>query len=170
MESIITTFHIDWHLIVAQLINFGLVVVVLWWFALKPLTKVMAERTTKIENSLKQAEEIQQKLTAAETEKTAILKAGRQEAQTILAETKKLSEQQQQKTINETQAKVKKIVEESKQQIAQSQQQMLKEVKSQVADLVIAASQKVLADVSDKKIDQSLVANALKALPHQTKK
>lgn len=48
MDSIISTFHIDWKIIIAQAINFGVVFVVLYIFALKPLSKLMAERSEKI--------------------------------------------------------------------------------------------------------------------------
>ena len=52
MESIISTFHIDWKIIVAQAINFAVVFVVLYIFALKPLTKLMNERRDKISKGL----------------------------------------------------------------------------------------------------------------------
>ena len=48
MDSIISTFHIDWKIIIAQAINFGVVFIVLYIFALKPLSKLMNERAEKI--------------------------------------------------------------------------------------------------------------------------
>ncbi len=64
MDSIISTFHIDWKIIVAQAINFVIVFVVLYIFALKPLSKLMAERAEKIKQGLvdsKKANELLQK-------------------------------------------------------------------------------------------------------------
>ena len=58
MDSIIETFHLDWKLFLAQVVNFTIVVIVLWRFAFKPLAKNLAERTKTIEKSLKQAKEI----------------------------------------------------------------------------------------------------------------
>ena len=55
MESIISTFHIDWKIIIAQAINFGVVFVVLYIFALKPLSKLMAERSEKIARGMDDA-------------------------------------------------------------------------------------------------------------------
>ena len=48
MDSIISTFHIDWKIIIAQAVNFAIVLAVLYFFALKPLNKLMAERAEKI--------------------------------------------------------------------------------------------------------------------------
>ena len=55
MDSIISTFHIDWKIIIAQMINFGVVFVVLYIFALKPLSKLMTERGEKIETGISDA-------------------------------------------------------------------------------------------------------------------
>ena len=64
MDSIISTFHIDWKIIIAQMINFGVVFVVLYIYALKPLGKLMKERGEKIEagiNDAKKSGELLQK-------------------------------------------------------------------------------------------------------------
>jgi F0F1-type ATP synthase membrane subunit b/b' len=45
MEELITTFHIDWKLMIAQIVNFGLVFALLYWLAAKPLSKLMKDRT-----------------------------------------------------------------------------------------------------------------------------
>ena len=55
MESIISTFHIDWKIIIAQAINFGVVFVVLYIFALKPLSKLMVERSERISKGIDDA-------------------------------------------------------------------------------------------------------------------
>ena len=55
MDSLITTFHIDWKIIIAQAINFLIVFLVLYFFAIKPLKKLMAERVDKISKGLTDA-------------------------------------------------------------------------------------------------------------------
>ena len=74
MSSIISTFHIDWKIIIAQAINFGVVFVVLYIFALKPLSKLMAERSEKIKKGIddaKKSDELLQKA-AKEYEENAV--------------------------------------------------------------------------------------------------
>ena len=65
MDSIINTFHIDWKIIIAQAVNFGIVFVVLYIFALKPLNKLMAERAEKIkkgvEDKIKELKDVKDK-------------------------------------------------------------------------------------------------------------
>ena len=47
MESIISTFHIDWKIIITQMINISIVFFVLYIYAIKPLFKMMEERSEK---------------------------------------------------------------------------------------------------------------------------
>ena len=55
MDSIISTFHIDWKIIIDQAINFGIVFFILYVYALKPLSKLMEERGEKINQGIKDA-------------------------------------------------------------------------------------------------------------------
>ena len=55
MESFVSTFHIDWKIIIAQAINFAVVVFVLYRFAIKPLKKNLDERKNTIEQGLSDA-------------------------------------------------------------------------------------------------------------------
>ena len=70
MDTLLGTFHIDWRLLVAQIINFAIVFAVLYRFVVKPLQKVMLERTAKIEQGLKDAENARARLTNAENDYT----------------------------------------------------------------------------------------------------
>jgi len=68
MESIINTFHIDFKIIVAQIFNFGIVFVVLYIYALKPLSKLMKERSEKIETGINDAKKSSELLKKAREE------------------------------------------------------------------------------------------------------
>src|SRR3989344_4480411 len=68
MESIISTFHIDWKIIIAQMVNFAVVFAVLYVYALKPLSKLMKERSEKIEGGLLDAKKSQELLGQATKE------------------------------------------------------------------------------------------------------
>ena len=88
MESIISTFHIDWKIIIAQAVNFGVVFAVLYFFALKPLGKLMAERSEKIQKGLDHAKESSELLKKASDEyekNTAKLRQVSMEAQKELS-------------------------------------------------------------------------------------
>ena len=59
---------INLKLFIAQLINFAVILLVLWRFAYKPLLAIMKERQKKIEDSLDNAKKIETRLGQAEQE------------------------------------------------------------------------------------------------------
>src|SRR3989338_1514465 len=80
MESIINTFHIDFKIIFAQIFNFGIVFVVLYIYALKPLNKLMKERSDKI---------VQEGKKEAENKKTSMLEKTKDEVAIMIENGKK---------------------------------------------------------------------------------
>ncbi|MFA6322471.1 MAG: F0F1 ATP synthase subunit B [Candidatus Buchananbacteria bacterium] len=164
MGEIISTFHLDLKLIIAQLVNFGVVVFVLWYFALKPLAKKMSERTETIEKSLADAKKIQDNLKDSDAEKSKIIKEARVESVKIIAESKKIADQEGKNSVEKAKMEVKKIVEESRQQITAEKQKMISEVRNEMADLIVLATTKVLGKMVDKKVDADLVQAALKEI------
>ena len=162
MESIIQTFHIDWKLIIAQIVNFTIVVFVLWFFALKPLAQKMSERTQSIEKSLEEAKIISENMKKSEEEKAKIVHEARRESQKIIEESKFIALAEREKNIQETTSQVQKVVLDGKKQIAVEKEKMIEEVKNEALDLVILATSKILEEVVDKKVDQKLVHKVLK--------
>ena len=84
MNEFIATFHIDWRLMIAQIANFGLVFLVLYLLAAKPLKKLMEDRTNEITTGLTNAEEAKGALLSAGLKKKEIIHEARDEAKEIL--------------------------------------------------------------------------------------
>src|SRR3989344_3157529 len=68
MQEFIATFHIDWKLMIAQIINFGLVFLVFYLLAAKPLSKLVKDRTQEIETGLNNAKKADEMIKKAATE------------------------------------------------------------------------------------------------------
>lgn len=164
MDSLISTFHLDLTLIIAQLINFAVVALVLWFIALKPLIKVMTERTNKIEKSLADAKKIEDRLAKTEAEKRQIIDATKKEAANILEETNKQAEANRKEQAAKAKQEIEKLVEKGKYQLVSDREKMLADVKAQVADLVIDATKKVLGEALTKDVDKKVVEEAIKKI------
>ncbi|MFH1172999.1 MAG: F0F1 ATP synthase subunit B [bacterium] len=165
MEGSITEiFHIDWRIMIAQLVNFSIVVLVLWFFAFKPLNRQMGERTETIKKGLKEAAEISEQLKETQAKREETLKLARQESQQIVAEARKLAEQEKEKNLAFTKAEVVKVVNEGKKQLAGEKEKMIKEIKAESADLVVLATEKILSRLADKELDKKLIEKTLKEI------
>ncbi len=87
--EILNQFGVQPILLAAQVVNFLILLFILKKFLYKPILKVLDDRKKRIEESLKNAEEIEKKLLLTEEEKEKILAKTSLEAQKILDETKK---------------------------------------------------------------------------------
>jgi len=74
MGEVISTFHIDVRLLIAQAVNFAIVFVILYYFGIKPLMKILTERSKKIEDSLKNATKIEKELQQTESKRAEVIK------------------------------------------------------------------------------------------------
>ena len=92
MEALVKTFHIDWSLLLAQAVNFALVLAILYKFAYKPVLKVLNDRTGKIEKGLRDAETAGEKLIEMERREKEVLIKAKEEAQKIIDKAEKIAQ------------------------------------------------------------------------------
>lgn len=146
MDSLITTFHIDWKIIIAQAINFGIVFAVLFFFAIKPLRKLMAERAGKISKGIDDARENASLLKATTEEYEKALAKARIEVNELFEKGKKEAENKKVEMLEKAQKEMIAIVENGKKIIEAERVKMLSEVKDQVAGLVLQATEKIVGE------------------------
>ena len=144
MESIINTFHIDWHIIVAQAVYFAVVFAVLYFFALKPLNKLMAERSDKIARGVNDAKTNAEMLAATKAEYDKALNKARGEAQEILQENRKKADAKRAEMMEAAKADVEKIVQNGKKTIEAEKVKMVEDAKKEIVSLAMEATKKLL--------------------------
>lgn len=154
---------INLNLFLAQLINFGVVVGLLWWLLYKPVTKMLNERTARIEASLREADQVKQQLANARRDYDAELAKGRQEAAAIVAQAQDRAKAQEAQILSQARQEADRIREDARVQAMTERDQMLREAKGQIAELVTLTASKVLdaelkANGHDRLIAESLAA------------
>lgn len=162
MESLISTFHIDGGLLLAQLINFAIVFSVLYFFAFKPLVKVMADRSKKIDVSLKNAAEIEERLALTVKEKEEIIAAAKAQAQAIIEEADQRGEGRRAELITKAKEEIGVVINNEKAKLSREKAETLKELKKEVADLVILTVEKLLSEKMDSAKDQEMIKKLVK--------
>ncbi len=161
MGEILSNLGIDWRLFVAQLINFSVLLFVLYRLLYKPLTGFLQKRAKHIQEGLEHAKEADKKLEEAEDLKEQKITEGRQEAQKIIQEAKASAEEQKQKIIQEGENKANHIIEEAKKEAEHEKQKMRRELEQQTGRLALqmaktALQNSVTAPVSTDKLQQAL--------------
>lgn len=162
MESLISTFNIDWKLFVAQLINFAIVFSVLYFLAFKPLVKTMTERSEKIDQSLKDADAIEKRLSLTEKEREEIIVAAKKQANLIVEGANKRGEERKTELIAKAKEEIGQVINAEKERIARDKAETLKEIKKEVAELVILSVEKLLSEKMTSDKDRELIKKMVK--------
>lgn len=163
MDALIETFYLDTQLIIAQVVNFAIVAIVLWWAAVKPLLRVMTERTKTIEDGLAHAEQAQVRLEQAGAAYESALEQARREADNLLAAAGAKAEQERTATMAKTKREVERIVKTGKEQLATEKVNMISSAQRELLDLVLAVVHQVLGEGMSKDIDRKVIDRALRS-------
>jgi len=141
------TFGLDWPHFIAQCVSFGIVAILLYKFAYKPILSVLEQRRHRIAESLANADKIKQELANAESKAREILaEAGKQAAKAIeegRAAAAKVREAETQKAI----AAAEQILAKAREAAAQDHARMLAELKREVGRLVVQTTATVTGKV-----------------------
>jgi F-type H+-transporting ATPase subunit b len=162
MEELVKTFHVELNLLLAQIVNFAIVLIVLYKFAYKPILKTLNDRTKKIEKGLKNSEEASKKLEEiTEKEKDVLMKAKKQ-AQEIIKIAQDSATREAAAISVEAQSQNRKMLDDAKIQLEREKGKIVSEVKSEIAGLVILAVEKIISEKLDSTKDKELIEKAIK--------
>lgn len=149
MDSIVSTFHIDWKVIVAQAVNFGVVFIVLYIFALKPLGRLMAERSEKISKGIddaKKSNELLQKAAEEYEKNTVQLRKISIDAQ---KELQKDLEKLRRDNLNKIKTDNDEWVKKRMEQMEIDKKSLVESAKNELAHLAILAAEKLIKSKQD---------------------
>lgn len=160
--GVVETLGINWKLFLAQAVNFGIVVFVLWKWVFRPVAGTLETRRQKIEQSVKRAEELEQRMSAFEIEREQKLQAARTEADALIGKAQAAASAAREDSVRTARTEAEKIVTTARSQIEAEKDQMLKEVREELAELTVLATEKILRAKIDKEKDKKLIEEAVK--------
>lgn len=164
MSELIGKLGIDWRLIIAQMINFLILLAILYKFAYKPLLQTLEDRRKKIEKSIDEAKAIEENLARAAAERKEIVILARQEAGRIAEEAKLAATNHKNAVIGEAKDEADKIIRQAEQSLQTEKAMMLSEAKAELADLVVRATEKVLRVSMNQELNQAYVEKIIKEI------
>ena len=161
MEELVRTFHIDASLLLAQFVNFAIVLLVLYKFAYKPILKTLNDRTEKIEKGLKDAEDAQKKSAEMEKREKEVLGKAKEEGQKIITAAEVTARKNKEELLLETKQQAEKLLAEAGKKIEEEKSKMIADVRSEVAGLVVMATEKILGEKIDADKDRELIKKSI---------
>ena len=148
--------------LIAQILNFLVLVIVLAKFAYKPLCNIMDERKNKIASDLESAEKAKTDAEAVKAEYAAKLAEAKQEAQAIVDAARKTAQAAHDKIMADTKAEQDQVIATAKEAIALEQKKAMDEVRAQVINLSMIAVEQKLGSEEDKQMASKIVDSIMK--------
>lgn len=152
---------ISWQGLLAQLINFALLLILLYFIAYKPIRRMLDERSEKVRMSMEQAEQMKEMMAKTEEQVKEHLEVARGERQNILAQAEQVGQQLKEEAREQAKQDAESIVARARVEIQREQDEAIGELKRQFADLAILAAEKVISETLDKKKHRKLIDEVL---------
>lgn len=160
--EILSRLGIDPRLLLAQIINFIILLLVLYRFAYRPVLKMLNERTHKIEKGIKDAEAAKKKLMEMEEKEKQVLVEARKEAQKIITKAEEVAKKNAEEIVTSAKAQAEIMKSSTEKQLELEKNKIMSEVKTEIASLVVTATEKILGEKMDKENDQQLIEKYIK--------
>ncbi|GBG58078.1 ATP synthase subunit b [Sporomusaceae bacterium FL31] len=143
--------------LIAQIINFLILVAILSKVAYKPLMKTLADRQASIQANLDNAE--QERLAAEKLKQDYLnqLAEARAQAQAIVEKATKLAEQNKEEILLQAREESARLLKNTQEEIIREREQAMKQFKGEVVTLAVAAATKVIARNLDEQANAKLV-------------
>lgn len=163
MSELLQKLGIDWKLLLAQAVNFLIILVVLRLTVYKPLIKMLHERKNRIEQGLKDASDAKTRLGEVEVVAKEKIAGAEKESLQILAKVEKTAKEKEDQLMRAAKAKEEEMMLSAEKSAKAKQLEAEKKVYEEATGLVRAAIAKTV-ELSPDAIDEALVREAVKSL------
>ena len=162
--QIAATFGVDWPHLIAQIVSFGIVCVVLYLLAYKPILQMLETRRQQIAAGLANAEKIKQELARIASERQDVLRKADAEGKQLIEEARaaaaRVHAQETQKAI----AAGEEIIARAHEAAARDRDQMRAELKHEVGRLVVQTTATVTGKILTPEDHRRLVEETTRQL------
>jgi len=153
--------------LIAQIINFVILVGVLTKVAYKPLLKVLEERRLKIQGDLENAEQDKSEAAKLKQEILEKLNETRANTQSMVDKAAKLAEQTKEEILKEAREESAKLLKSAREEIEREKDKAVNELRAEVVSLSVAAAAKIIGKNIDEQVHVKLVEDFINNLDHE---
>ncbi|MEX1254967.1 MAG: F0F1 ATP synthase subunit B [Dehalococcoidia bacterium] len=152
---------INLPLLIAQVINFFIVLLVLRLFLYKPVLAMLDRRAQRVREGLDAAEQSQQRATQAEQEVSQQLDQARQQGQALIAQAQEAANRIQEESRAQARRDADALLERARSEIQLERDQAIGELRKEFADITVSAAEKVIGQSLDKQAHRRLIDETL---------
>jgi F-type H+-transporting ATPase subunit b len=147
--------------LLAQLVNFGVLFLLLYLLAFKPILKMLDERARRIKESIDQTDAIKDQAARAEEESRRRIEAGIKEGQDLISRATRAGEEVRQQAQQKAQEEAQALVGRARGEIQRERDEAVGALRKEFAELTIMAAEKVIDRSLDKQAHRDVIDKVL---------
>lgn len=144
MSALLSTFGVDWKLLVIQAVNFGLLLAILTYFLYRPVLRIIDERREKIAEGVRTAESAARRLAEAKQEGEEMVGNAAREAEKVLAASRTRADERASEIVKAAEARASAALREASERAEEVKRQALLESEREIARAALLAAEKIL--------------------------
>ncbi len=162
--EILNQFGVQPILLAAQVVNFLILLFILKRFLYKPILNVLAERKKRIEDSLKNAGDIELKLEQTNEKIDQMLIKASEEGQKILDESQKSALQLKDEILQKAAQEAQTVIKKAEESVRLEREKMMSEAKEEVMNLVVEVFRRLTGKVLSKEDQRKIIEKGVRNL------
>ncbi|MDA1218061.1 MAG: F0F1 ATP synthase subunit B [Chloroflexi bacterium] len=147
--------------LIVYVVNFSILLGVLYFFAYKPLLRAMDQRSERISESLAAADRARDEAANSQAAIAEQLNEARREGQRLLDQAREVAERYREEEMVRARSEAESFVERARTDIQRERDAALDEVRVSFGDLAITAAERVIRRSVDRQAHQELIAQVL---------
>jgi F-type H+-transporting ATPase subunit b len=147
LEQVARTFGVDWPHLAAQMVSFGIVCVVLYALAYKPILRILEARRQQIASGLANAQKIEAQLARIEVDRQDVLTKAGAEGKQLIEEARAAAARVQAEETRKAMAAAEQILVRAREAAERDHARMLAELRREVGRLVVQTTASVTGKV-----------------------
>ncbi|MFZ2594071.1 MAG: ATP synthase F0 subunit B [Minisyncoccia bacterium] len=144
MGELISTFGLNWGLLIIQMVNFGVLLVALKYFLFKPVMGMLEERKQKIAQGIADAEAAAKKNADAEIERKAVIAEASLTGEQIVAKAALRAEEKGALIVTDAEKRAQSLTNDAALRAQETKDKALRESREEIAKAAILVAEKVL--------------------------
>ena len=155
---------IEPKLLIAQVVNFLIIVVVLQFLLYKPILMILNKRKKEIEDGLCYTETMRKENEKAEEKKAQMIKEARQDGQRIIEEAQKDAKIEAKKIVEDTKQTIDDMLAKGRLTLAEEREAMQNGVRKEAVKLAIRIAKQLLSETVSRDMQHKILAKHMKEI------
>ncbi|GAB4321777.1 MAG: F0F1 ATP synthase subunit B [Dehalococcoidia bacterium] len=147
--------------LLAQVVNFFILLAILRFTLYKPILRMLDQRRERINEGLTAAERARAEAADARAQIDEQLRRAREEGQSVVANAQQIAQRIQQEAREQATRDREAFLERARQEIQLERDRAIAELRAQFADVTIAAAEKVIGQALDRAAHDRIIQEAL---------